>query len=132
MIHIPPEVQTAAGIPAAQALQCGFSCFCYAVRREHFTQTKLVRGQLFVAEHAIGMTEDRAVFRAERTEKLLQFLRADLPVNSLFRREAVLVEQQPRKRIIVRIVTRKRRDRKRFRLAADQLRSTAAPRFASK
>ena len=47
--------------------------------------------------------EDRAVFRAERTEKLLQFLRADLPVNSLFRRESVLVEQQPRKRIIVRI-----------------------------
>ena len=69
------------------------------------------------------MTEDRAVFRAECAKKLLQFLRADLPVNSLFRRESVLVEQQPRKRIIVRIVTRKRRDRKRFRLAADQLRS---------
>lgn len=49
------------------------------------------------------MTEDRAVFRAERTEKLLQFLRADLPVNRLLRREGVLVEQQPRKRIIVRI-----------------------------
>ncbi len=58
------------------------------------------------------MTEDRAVFRAERTEKLLQFLCADLPVNRLLRREGVLVEQQPRKRIIVRIVTRKRRDRK--------------------
>ena len=104
MIHIPPEVQTAAGIPAAQAFQCGFSCFCYAVRREHFAQAKLVRRQLFVAEHAIGMTEDRAVFRAECAKKLLQFLRADLPVNSLFRRESVLVEQQPRKRIIVRIV----------------------------
>ena len=49
------------------------------------------------------MTEDCAVFRAERTEKLLQFLRADLPVNGLFRREAVLVEQQARQRIIVRI-----------------------------
>ena len=69
------------------------------------------------------MTEDRAVFRAECAKKLLQFLRADLPVNGLLRREDVLVEQQPRKRIIVRIVTRKRRDRKRFRLAADQLRS---------
>ena len=69
------------------------------------------------------MTENCAVFRTERTEKPLQFLRADLPVNSLFRRESVLVEQQPRKRILVRIVTRKRRDRKRFRLAADQLRS---------
>ena len=68
------------------------------------------------------MTEDRAVFRAERTEKLLQFLRADLPVNSLFRRESVLVEQQPRKRIIIRIVICKRRDRKRFCFAADQLR----------
>ena len=45
MIHIPPEVQAAAGIPAAQALQCGFSCFCYAVRREHFTQAKLVYRQ---------------------------------------------------------------------------------------
>ena len=53
MIHIPPEVQAAAGIPAAQALQCGFSCFCYAVRREHFTQAKLVCRQLFVASNAI-------------------------------------------------------------------------------
>ena len=69
------------------------------------------------------MAEDRAILCAERAEKLLQFLRADLPVNSLFWREDVLVEQQPRKRILVRIVTRKRRDRKRFRLAADQLRS---------
>ena len=50
------------------------------------------------------MTEDCTVFRAERAEKLLQFLRADLPINSLFRRESVLVEQQPRKRIIIRIV----------------------------
>ena len=49
------------------------------------------------------MTEDRTILCAERAEKLLQFLRADLPVNSLFRRESVLVEQQPRKRIIVRI-----------------------------
>ena len=91
MIHIPPEVQTAAGIPAAQTLQCSFSGFCHAVRREHFAQAKLVRGQLFVAEHAVGMTEDRAVFRAERTEKLLQFLRADLPVNGLLRRESIAV-----------------------------------------
>ena len=104
MIHIPPEVQTAAGIPAAQTLQCSFPGFCYAVRREHFTQAQLVRRQLFVAEHAVGMTENRAVFCTERAEKLLQFLRADLPVNSLFRRESVLVEQQLRKRIIVRIV----------------------------
>ena len=52
MIHIPPEVQATAGIPAAQALQCGFSCFCYAVRREHFTQAKLVCRQLFVASNA--------------------------------------------------------------------------------
>ena len=52
MIHIPPEVQAAAGIPAAQAFQCGFSCFCYAVRREHFTQAKLVCRQLFVASNA--------------------------------------------------------------------------------
>ena len=84
---------------------------------------KQIQGDARVAEHAIGMTENCAVFRTERTEKPLQFLRADLPVNSLFRRESVLVEQQPRKRILVRIVTRKRRDRKRFRLAADQLRS---------
>ena len=52
MIHIPPEVQTAAGVSAAQALQCGFSFFCYAVRREHFAQAKLVRRQLFVASNA--------------------------------------------------------------------------------
>lgn len=58
------------------------------------------------------MTENCAVFRAECVKKLLQFFRADLPVNDLFRRESVLVEQQPRKRIIVRIVTRKRRGRK--------------------
>ena len=101
MIHIPPEMQAAAGVPAAQALQCSFSCFCYAVRREHFTQAKLVRGQLFVAEYALGMAEDRAVFRAECVKKPLQFLRADLPVNGLFRRESMLVEQQPPKRIIV-------------------------------
>ena len=49
------------------------------------------------------MTEDCPVFRAECAKKLLQFLRADLPVNGLLRRESVLVEQQPRKRIIVRI-----------------------------
>ena len=48
MIHIPPEVQAAAGVSAAQAFQCGFSCFCHAIRREHFMQTKLVRRQLFV------------------------------------------------------------------------------------
>ena len=84
---------------------------------------KQIQGDARVAEHAIGMTENCAVFRAERTEKLLQFLRADLPVNRLLWREGALVEQQPCKRIIVRIVTRKRRDRKRFRLAADQLRS---------
>ena len=84
---------------------------------------KQIQGDARVAEHAIGMTENCAVFRTERTEKPLQFLRADLPINSLFRRESVLVKQQPRKQIIVRIVTRKRRDRKRFRLAADQLRS---------
>ena len=47
------------------------------------------------------MTENCAILCAERAEKLLQFLRADLPINSLFRRESVLVEQQPRKRIIV-------------------------------
>ena len=47
------------------------------------------------------MTENRAVFCTERAEKLLQFLRADLPVNRLLRREGVLVKQQPRKRIIV-------------------------------
>lgn len=58
------------------------------------------------------MTEDRVVFRAECAKKLLQFLRADLPVNRLLWREGVLVKQQPCKRIIVRIVTRKRRDRK--------------------
>ena len=52
MIHIPPEVQAAAGIPAAQALQCSFSGFCHAVRREHFTQAKLVRRQIFVASNA--------------------------------------------------------------------------------
>ena len=104
MIHIPPEVQAAAGISAAQTLQCSFPGFCHAIRREHFAQAKLVRRQLFVAEHAIGMTENCAVFRTERTEKPLQFLRADLPVNSLLRRESVLVEQQPCKRIIVRIV----------------------------
>ena len=87
---------------------------------------KQIQGDARVAEHAVGMTENCAVFRAECVKKLLQFFRADLPVNSLFRRESVLVEQQPRKRIIVRIVTRKRRDRKRFRLAADQLRSFSA------
>ena len=52
MIHIPPEVQAAAGIPAAQTLQCGFSGFCHAIRREHFAQAKLVRRQLFVASNA--------------------------------------------------------------------------------
>ena len=50
------------------------------------------------------MTEDRTILCAERAEKLLQFLRADLPVNGLFRCKGVLVEQQPRKRIIIRIV----------------------------
>ena len=104
MIHIPPEVQAAAGIPAAQTLQCSFSGFCHAIRREHFAQAQLVRGQLFVAERAIGMTENCAVFCTECVKKLLQFLRADLPVNSLFRRESVLVKQQLRKRIIVRII----------------------------
>ena len=84
---------------------------------------KQIQGDARVAEYAVGMTEDRTILCAERAEKLLQFLRADLPVNGLLRREDVLVEQQPRKRIIVRIVTRKRRDGKRFRLAADQLRS---------
>ena len=54
MIHIPPEVQTAAGIPAAQTLQCSFSGFCHAIRREHFTQAQLVRRQLFVASNAFG------------------------------------------------------------------------------
>ena len=52
MIHIPPEVQAAAGIPAAQTLQCSFPGFCHAIRREHFAQTKLVRRQLFVASNA--------------------------------------------------------------------------------
>ena len=104
MIHIPPEVQAAAGVPAAQVLQCGFSGFGHTVRREHFAQAQLVRRQLFVAEYAVGMAEDRAVFCAECVKKLLQFLRADLPVNGLLRREGVLVEQQPRKRIIIRIV----------------------------
>ena len=104
MIHIPPEVQAAAGVSAAQALQCSFSGFCHAIRREHFAQAQLVRRQLFVAEYAVGMAEDRAVFRAECVKKLLQFFRADLPVNLLLWREDVLVEQQPRKRIIVRIV----------------------------
>ena len=52
MIHIPPEVQAAAGVSAAQALQCSFSGFCHAVRREHFAQAQLVRGQLFVASNA--------------------------------------------------------------------------------
>ena len=103
MIHIPPKVQAAAGVPIAQMRQCGFSGFGHTVRREHFAQAKLVRRQLFVAEHAVGMTEDRAVFRAECVKKLLQFLRADLPVNGLLRRESVLVKQQPRKRIIARI-----------------------------
>ena len=54
MIHIPPEVQTAAGVPAAQALQCSFSGFCHAVRREHFAQAQLVRRQLLVASNAFG------------------------------------------------------------------------------
>ena len=52
MIHIPPEVQAAAGVPAAQTLQCSFSGFCHAIRREHFAQAKLVRRQLFVASNA--------------------------------------------------------------------------------
>ena len=72
MIHIPPEVQAAAGVSAAQALQCSFSGFCHAIRREHFTQTQLVRRQLFVAEYAVGMAEDRAVFRAERLCNFIQ------------------------------------------------------------
>ena len=54
MIHIPPEMQAAAGIPAAQTLQCSFSGFCHAIRREHFTQAQLVRRQLFVASNAFG------------------------------------------------------------------------------
>ena len=28
----PPEVQAAAGVPAAQTLQCSFSGFCHAIR----------------------------------------------------------------------------------------------------
>ena len=52
MIYLPPEVQAAAGIPAAQALQCSFSGFCHAIRREHFAQAQLVCGQLFVASNA--------------------------------------------------------------------------------
>ena len=52
MIHIPPEVQAAAGVPAAQALRCSFSGFCHAIRREHFTQAQLVCRQLFVASNA--------------------------------------------------------------------------------
>ena len=82
---------------------------------------KQIQGDARVAEYAVGMTENCAILCAERAEKLLQFLRADLPVNRLLWREGVLVKQQPRKRIIVRIVTRKRRDRKRFRFAANQL-----------
>ena len=39
-------MQAAAGVPAAQTLQCGFSGFCHAIRREHFTQAKLVRRHL--------------------------------------------------------------------------------------
>ena len=65
---------------------------------------KQIQGDARVAEHAVGMTENRAVFCTERAEKLLQFLRADLPVNRLLWREGALVEQQPRKRIIIRIV----------------------------
>lgn len=65
---------------------------------------KQIQGDARVAEYAVGMTEDRAVFRAECAKKLLQFLRADLPVNGLLRREGALVDQQPRKRIIVRII----------------------------
>ena len=45
----------------------------------------------------IDFSENVATIIADSAE------RADLPVNSLFRRESVLVEQQPRKRIIVRI-----------------------------
>ena len=52
MIHIPPEMQAAAGVSAAQALQCSFSGFGHAIRREHFAQAKLVRRQLFVASNA--------------------------------------------------------------------------------
>ena len=48
MIYLPPEAQAAAGVPAAQVLQCGFSGFGHTVRREHFAQAKLVRRQLFV------------------------------------------------------------------------------------
>ena len=65
---------------------------------------KQIQGDARVAEYAVGIAEDRAVFRAERTKKLLQFFRADLPVNLLLWRESMLVEQQPRKRIIIRIV----------------------------
>ena len=104
MIHIPPEVQAAAGIAASQMLQRGFSCLCHAIPGQHFPQSQFIRRQLFVAEHAIGMTENCPVFRAECVKKLLQFFRADLPVNRLLWREGALVEQQPRKRIIIRIV----------------------------
>ena len=52
MIHIPPEMQAAAGVPAAQTLQCSFPGFCHAIRREHFAQAKLVRRLLFVASNA--------------------------------------------------------------------------------
>ena len=52
MIYLPPEAQAAAGVPAAQVLQCGFSGFCHAIRREHFAQAQLVRRQLFVASNA--------------------------------------------------------------------------------
>ena len=82
-------------------LQRSFSCLCHAIRGQHFPQSQFIRRQLFIAEHPVGMTKNRAIFGAEFAEKLLQFFRANLPVNGLLRRKGMLVKQQPGKRIII-------------------------------
>ena len=95
-------MQAAAGIAASQMLQRGFSCLCHAIRGQHFPQSQFIRRQLFIAEHPIGMTKNRAIFGAEFAEKLFQLFRANLPVNGLLRRKGTLVKQ-PGKRIIISI-----------------------------
>ena len=43
MIHIPPEVQTAAGIPAAQTLQCSFSGFFLYIKGQARKMNQKIR-----------------------------------------------------------------------------------------
>ena len=61
----PPEVQAVAGDTGCADAPVQLFWLLSRHPARAFAQAQLVRGQLFVAEHAVGMTEDCAVFRAE-------------------------------------------------------------------